>query len=454
MCIFDRFQTIPYNPRMRNIPLAWFAICLGALLASGFGASTARAAQSELYFSDDFSGGEGRKYFYEGVLDQRNFAYADGQYEIDTSRGSSYGQSVLVEDLDTYRLEVTGQLAQSSDSTGGGFGLSFNYREPQKVFITATGDVYHSAGCPNLGESRIEISRSEAEQKGLKPCSKCGGGSSDFLLFLVYDRGAYTVLRYLGGQTTVLLTPTKTKLFAPGSAVTLTVDAAKGQLRFFINGAEVGSLREDRLISGGMGMFATAKSVARFDDFRIYAARPPEEQGSSDDFAGDKVLYEGSWGEVNYGYDSGRYVIDTSQTQYIGLSPFPEPALNFELAVDVELLSGDPVGGFGMYLRDWPNDDGGFNQFRLLVSGDWFAVEQSADDRPLALAQWTQHGAVHRSSVNRLKVRADGGELTFFVNGEEVYHCTDASPHSGAYGFFASAGLRVAFDNVSFAPLP
>lgn len=384
---------------------------LATLALSLLAGQAAQAVPTELYFSDDFSGGANARFFYEGTLDQRDFAYLDGEYEIDTSQGSSYGQSVLTEDLDNYRVEVSGRLLESQDSTGGGFGLSFNYRE------------------------------------------NSAANGSDFLLFLVYDRGAYTVLRYFEGQTSVLLTPTKTKLFGPGTAVTLTVDSVKGQLSFYINGAEVGKLKEDRLVSGGMGMFATARSVARFDDFRIYATRPEEAAGFSDDFSETEQLYAGTWGEVTYSYDGGEYIIDTSQTQYIGLSPFPDSALDFVFEADVRLLAGDPVGGYGLYLRDWPNDEGGFNQFRFLVSGNWFAVEQSVDDKPLALAQWSQHSAVHEGGVNRIKVRAEGKELKFYVNGEQVYSYTDANPHSGAYGFFASAGLRVAFDNMSFLPL-
>ena len=53
----------------------------------------------------------------------------------------------------------------------------------------------------------------------------------------------------------------------------------------------------------------------------------------------------------------------------------------------------------------------------------------------------------------RLEVRALGQSLTFFVNGVEVYQHTDERPHSGSYGFFASAGIKVAFDNVSFTEL-
>ncbi len=44
------------------------------------------------------------------------------------------------------------------------------------VHITRTGRKYHAAGCRYLSRSDIVVSRSEAERRGLTPCSVCGGG--------------------------------------------------------------------------------------------------------------------------------------------------------------------------------------------------------------------------------------------------------------------------------------
>jgi hypothetical protein len=387
--------------------LSFFALLAAAALALTQAASAAPLTQ---YFGDDFSGSATKRYFFEGELDNRKFRYTDGQYEIDTTGGSSYGQSVLLDDLSEYQLEATGRLSSTTDTNGGGFGLSFNY--------SASGD------------------------------------SGDFLLFMVYDRGAYTVLRYRGGQTSVLLTPTRTRLFESGQQVTLMVAVNGGAFRCYLNGAEVASLKDDTLTKGGFGMFATAQSVVRFDNLKVLADKAAPAPGFTDSFDSSKRLYEGSWGEVGYRYEGGRYLIDTTGTGYIGLSPFPQPALNFEFSADVELVSGDAVGGFGLYARDYGNASGGFNQFRFLVSGGWFAVEQSVDDRPMALAQWSEHPAVRAGGVNKLTVRAQGGKLTFMVNGQEVYTAADNAPHAGAFGLFASGGIVAAFDNVQFTALP
>ena len=108
----------------------------------------ALAAPTNLYLSDDFSG---KTSFYQGTLDKRQFRTVDGQYEIDTTAADTYGQSVLLGDLDTYRVQVQGQMTTAGDRNSG-FGLTVNYRPHQ-------------------------------------------GGSPDFLLFLTYNEGYYTLLR-------------------------------------------------------------------------------------------------------------------------------------------------------------------------------------------------------------------------------------------------------------------
>ena len=367
----------------------------------------AQAAPGNLYFIDDFSEESGT-YFYSGQLDQRSFGYGNGVYGIDTTQSDAYGQSVLLEDLDEYSVEVSARLLESSDEDGGGFGISFNYNERQ--------------------------------------------GGSDFMLFLIYNRGAFAVLRYKDDKTSVVTSPQLTDLVKPGKPVQLGVDNTRGQLTFYINGVEVHSLKETQLTRGGFGMFATRRSLVQYDDFKVFADRPTPKI-FKDDFSTDASFYKGSYGEVEYYYRDKRYYINTLDTQYIGLSPFPEKAMNFDLSVDVELVQGEPQGGYGIYIRDWETGGGGFNQFRFLVADGWYAIEQSVEDRPLALSQWTQHSAVRLTGVNRLRVVAQDGKLSFFINGVEVYKHTDDMPHMGDFGLYAAGGVEVAFDNLEFLPL-
>jgi hypothetical protein len=394
----------------RAVHAGWLAPCglwlllAAMLLLPGIAGG---AVPETLYFADDFSG-SGERAFFEGTLEGRTFTYEDGIYRIDTTGGATYGQSVLLDNLSTYRAEVTGRLRTTADNDGGGFGLSFGYRE------------------------------------------RDGGGN--FLLLLAYDRGAFTVLRYVDGKTEQVHPPERTRLFESGDPVRITVEAEEGHYRCFLNGGQVAEFDEDELTRGGVGLFATAGSRVEFDDLRVFAELS-EPDGFTDDFEQQRRLFAGEYSEVGYRYEDGRYIIDTTGTAYIGLSPYPGEVQDFELAVQAELLEGEPLGGYGIYVRDHPAAGGGFNQYRFLVSGGWFAVEKSEGDMPLALAQWVEHPAVRDGGVNDLRVRAAGEELVFFVNGVEVYRHTDSAPQPGEFGLYAADGIAVAFDNLEFTEL-
>jgi competence protein ComEC len=41
------------------------------------------------------------------------------------------------------------------------------------VYVTKTGEKYHSDGCSSLSKSKIPVSLSDAKSSGYTPCSKC-----------------------------------------------------------------------------------------------------------------------------------------------------------------------------------------------------------------------------------------------------------------------------------------
>ena len=47
-----------------------------------------------------------------------------------------------------------------------------------RVYVTNTGDCYHSGSCGYLHSSRIPMGKKEAQSAGYKACSACGGASS------------------------------------------------------------------------------------------------------------------------------------------------------------------------------------------------------------------------------------------------------------------------------------
>jgi hypothetical protein len=292
----------------------------------------------------------------------------------------------------------------TDDDNGGGFGLAFNYRE--------------------------------------------GEEHNDFMLFLVYNEGAFAVLRYLGGSTEVVTEPARTGLLKQLAMNTLAVEVADGSYTCMINGDAVASGADDTLTAGGVGLFGTARSITRFDDFQVFADPPPEPM--TDSFDGEIRLFDGRWDGVGFSYTGGQYVIDTTGSQVFGLAPFPTPAADHEFAADVQLTGGMAGGGYGLYARDRFDEQGNNTQLRFLVSGEWFCVEQTAAGVHGVLAEWQKHETIRPGGMNRLKVVLSGGDIAFFVNGVEVWRGTDPAPGAGEYGFIASEGIEVAFDNSLF----
>lgn len=54
----------------------------------------------------------------------------------------------------------------------------FKHEEPL-VYITRTGNCYHSADCGYLWSSSIAIGKNQAIDKGYRACSRCGGKSTE-----------------------------------------------------------------------------------------------------------------------------------------------------------------------------------------------------------------------------------------------------------------------------------
>ncbi|HES58153.1 MAG TPA: hypothetical protein ENO21_01845, partial [Firmicutes bacterium] len=281
-------------------------ISLGAITALLTAAVVlpALAASTNLFLQDDFDSGE--RFFFEGTLEERNFRYVDGEYEIDTTGSEDYGQSIMLGDMAEYMVQADARLVITNDDNGGGYGLAFNYRE--------------------------------------------GEEHNDFMLFLVYDRGAFAVLRYLGGSTEVITAPQRTGLLRPLAMNTIAVDVVKGAYSCLINGEQVAQGKDETLTNGGAGLFGTARSIVRFDDFQVFADPPPEPV--TDGFDGEIRLHNGEWQGVEFSYAGGQYVIDTTGAQHYGLAPFPGAAGDFEFAADVELVGGTAQGGYGLYARD------------------------------------------------------------------------------------------------------
>ncbi|OPX23574.1 MAG: hypothetical protein B1H03_01255 [Planctomycetales bacterium 4484_113] len=387
------------------------SVLAGAVLTLALGASGAWARVE--YFRDDFSAARPEeRFFFTGSLSGSTYEYrADGQYVIDTTNSDEPGHSVLMHELSAYELEARGQLAGSSTprDIGGqltrmGWGLSFNYRE--------------------------------------------SAGGEQYLLFLIHPAERTFVLDRVrpGGRETVI-GPEHSDAILHDSNV-LRVRVSDGDITVLINEQKVGEYFEPYLLAGGFGLYVTPRTSAAFDYFVVYTEEKPQ-QVVSDDFSGTpQRWFAGYQDGVNYRYREGRYEMDATGSEKTGVSLFPGRYESFTISVSAHRLEGETNRGFGLFFQDIPNQSGGFDQYRFLISDDgWFTVQRSFEDTPRAIYNWAPSGRIQQGVTNRLKVRLSGGKLTFFINDFVVYELTGVGVVPGKLGLYVASGLKVSFDD-------
>lgn len=133
-----------------------------------------------------------------------------------------------------------------------------------------------------------------------------------------------------------------------------------------------------------------------------------------------------------------------------------------EYEVEAVQVEGPLDNGYGMLFRA---DDENDNFYLFEISGDGYVWigryrdggEQEAE--PLIGGGWQESEAVNQGLdvLNKLSVRAEGGNLIFTVNGFEVGRVTDTTFRSGDIGLMVRTlglgGVRVQFDNFKVTPI-
>ncbi|MFO7539862.1 MAG: hypothetical protein R6X32_17630 [Chloroflexota bacterium] len=130
--------------------------------------------------------------------------------------------------------------------------------------------------------------------------------------------------------------------------------------------------------------------------------------------------------------------------------------------VEATPVAGPLDNGYGMLFRI---DDENDNFYLFQISSDGFVWIGRVQDGGRAERQaiignwWFESDAVRQglNVTNRLKVRAEGANMIFYVNDREVGRVTDDTFQRGDIGLmvetFGVGGVRVHFDNFSVSPL-
>lgn len=127
--------------------------------------------------------------------------------------------------------------------------------------------------------------------------------------------------------------------------------------------------------------------------------------------------------------------------------------------VEATQIEGPLDNGYGMIFRV---DNDSF--YVLEVSGDGYiwigrCANGCAEAESLVGEGWIQSPVVKQglNATNHLSVRAEGPNMIFYVNGEEVGRVTDNTLRRGDIGLMVETlgqgGVKVAFDNFRVTPL-
>jgi hypothetical protein len=128
--------------------------------------------------------------------------------------------------------------------------------------------------------------------------------------------------------------------------------------------------------------------------------------------------------------------------------------------VEATVVDGPLDNGFGLLFRASP-ETGDFYLFKISADGYvWIGrYKDGAEDTTIINNHWFESFAVQqgRNVTNQLSVRAEAGNMIFYVNGQEVGRVTDNTFTEGDVGLLvqtlSGGGVRVQFDNLSVQPL-
>jgi hypothetical protein len=169
----------------------------------------------------------------------------------------------------------------------------------------------------------------------------------------------------------------------------------------------------------------------------------------------------GADGDAEGAVVNGRYELLVKADQGIFWSTASQNFDDGVYEVEASQIEGTLDNGYGMLFRV-NNDTDSF--YLLEVSGDGFVwigycADSCSEVESFVQGGWFESGAVNQglNATNHLRVRAEGANMIFYVNNQEVGRVTDNRLRRGDIGVFVETlgegGVRVAFDNFKVAPL-
>jgi hypothetical protein len=194
---------------------------------------------------------------------------------------------------------------------------------------------------------------------------------------------------------------------------------------------------------------------------RPAAAAPPDSPQSAGQAAPARPLkIEERWDQPTTRWEQsvarvadGAYEVRVDIPNYdsYGLLSAEGPVRNFDLAVDVRQVAGDPTAEYGVRFRQTGPSD----YFMFSISGSgYYRLLQVKQGAYTSLTPWTFDGRIKTGAeaVNRLHVVAQGSSISGSINDVQLVNAEDKIDVGGQLTFgvttFDKGGVAVRFDNV------
>jgi hypothetical protein len=144
--------------------------------------------------------------------------------------------------------------------------------------------------------------------------------------------------------------------------------------------------------------------------------------------------------------------VDNPNYDSYGLLSSEQPVRNFDIAVDVQQVAGDPTAEYGVRFRQTGPSD--YLMFSISGSG-YYRLLRVKSGVYSSLTPWTFDGRVKTgpNAVNRLRVVAEGASIAGSINGAQLVTARDEVDTGGQLTLgvttFDKGGVAVRFDNIA-----
>jgi hypothetical protein len=170
---------------------------------------------------------------------------------------------------------------------------------------------------------------------------------------------------------------------------------------------------------------------------------------------------EAKWGTGNYDYgdiwyDDDEYHMRSKAKSYLVMYA-PTDDYNTENAtvrVTTRSVDGNgPTTGYGLIIHGEKSKGGHLEDYALLIytgAEPQYEIIKHKGGTQTTLVPWTKSKVIRSgSNPNQLEIRAQGTELTFYINGQYIDRLTDTENFKrGVAGLYTSDTSDVAFDDL------